>query len=68
MIMTEQWAKYLNESGITFIDQEDRILFYDPEEKQGVVVVRQHIKSWSGPYRSKRISELTYAEYATMRS
>lgn len=63
MNMTQTWATELNSKNIKFIEKYDRIVFYDPEESPGCVVVREHIKNEPGPYISRRIGKITFDEF-----
>lgn len=65
MRMDNEWATELAESNIKFKEEIDRILFYDPEEKSGTVIIREHRDSDMdlAGYKSRRIGEMSYAEF-----
>lgn len=63
MEMTDQWAKELASNGIKFEQTEEKIIFYDPIEKNGTVVIREHIKAEQGEYISRRVGEMSHESF-----
>lgn len=65
MKMNDEWAKTLAEKRIKFREEKDRILFYDPEEKSGTVIIREHKDSDMDVlgYKSRRIGEMSFQEF-----
>lgn len=67
MKMDNEWASELAKRNIKFHEFHDKIIFYDPEEKRGTVVIRQHDhndpRNEMHGYFSYRIGEMSYQEF-----